>query len=151
MNNRPDRFSHFALVVLLAFSATLESKEQKTPQSLFLSQTSGGCGLSLFADGSGRLSFGAAPQVVRVAPYTFDFKTIHRTARSQALPKRADARGDSEPARVVFQESSVVWYLNDTAWVRRLLEQGWASRLPPRAGLGEEDAHRVIGRTCDFQ
>ena len=139
------------LFIFLALSSALPAGEEKMTWRLVLSQTSGGCSLTLFADGSGKLSYGAAPYMVRVATRTFDYEQINRSARLRALPRRTDARSDIEPASVVFYESSVVWYLNDTQWVRGLLEQGWKSRLPPRAGLGEEEEHASIARTCGFR
>lgn len=113
----------------------------------------GGCRLTLFPDGSGRIHYGAAPHVASVPPRTFDHATLLQAFRRDALigMEQAGASDEAATASVVLPDSNIERPLRDSANVRTLLERGWRVRLPPKAGLGPVDAHAWLARACDFR
>lgn len=113
----------------------------------------GGCRLTIYPDGSGAIHYGAAPRYVRVAARTFDFKSLLPFFQADVQPQAPLAERREGAASVVFPGSSEVKWVHNTPRVRALLEQGWASRLPPPSPsvfFNDESAHDWVRRACDF-
>lgn len=139
-------------LALLATPAAAWSPEEAVPDApLSLMQADGGCSLTIFPDGSGDISHGASPQKVRAPARTFDFASTLRLFRADAAAETAAARPRTGNAGAVFPGSSEVRPIHDAGRVRLLIEQGWKARLPPRAGLHEDESYQWIRRACDLK
>jgi len=153
MNARVFRLIAFAMLLTASASTATALATDEAPNTrLIVSLPPGGCTLLVFPDGSGRIHYGAAPRIVRVAAQAFDFSQVLQSLRSSMQDRDAETHGDAQSiAGVGFPGTNVVERFHDTALARSLLETGWKSRLPPTDQWHDDDeAHAVIGRTCRF-
>ncbi len=113
----------------------------------------GGCRLTILPDGSGSIHYGAAPWHVRVTAHTFDFGPLLQHFQANVMFAKSLPERREEAASAVFPGSSEVKFVSNAPRVRALLQQGWASRLPPSspaAFFEDESAHERVRRACNL-
>lgn len=119
-------------------------------ETLQLSLQNNGCRLSILADGSARIGYGAVPHTAQVAAGRFDFEALVESFSARSLPWRPRADLGAPWASVVLPGSNVPRLLQDTNLVRRLLEQAWSLRLPAQSSW-ESEQHDWLERACAFE
>lgn len=109
----------------------------------------GGCRLTLFEHGDGVLSFGAAPRWVTVAPGTFVLAQVAAALEARSLAPAAAPIREGAGSVSSSRSSERLRAIEDTAFVRELLEQAWNARVPAASAAEHED-HRWVGDACAF-
>lgn len=152
--SRPLRSASLSAAILVACAmSSAGAWPQRSSFELMLPQ--GGCRLTIFADGSGSIHYGAAPGSVQIAAGSFDFASTLRHFRQDMVGAPEQASSGTSTPGIVLPGSSRVHPLEDAQRVRALLQQGWTSRLPPEAAssgatFSDADAHAWIRHACGF-
>lgn len=147
------RVSLFALGLGLLVGGTawaVNEGESELPNALSLALPPGECRLTVRADGSAHLTYGALPWHVVAAAGSFDFERLLSELRPSAEPWPGSAETADEWVAAVFPGSSTVALVRDSVMVRALMVQAWQARVEmaePHFARGEE----VIRKACGFE
>ncbi|HEX5739583.1 MAG TPA: hypothetical protein VFY22_13820 [Hydrogenophaga sp.] len=139
-----------SLALTLALLSPIEHASAQSMAALSVSAPSGGCRLTLLADGTGFMNYGAAPWRVSVAPDTFRFNELGMKLHEDSYAQRDRATRGEIVGTVSLPGSSELRFIDDARVVRPLLERAWSARLAPAPPFESEEHHQRIAGACGF-
>jgi hypothetical protein len=140
---------YFALFAICVLGNNALAQVEPTPW-VSVDFPHGGCSLTVEANGSASIHFGAMPRWVRASPGTFVFEQLVKDLSDKSYPQSSRRLTDRAVGSVSLSRSQDLQYIDDGELVRDLLQRAWRARKPPMT-MRELEDHNWVARACSLR